>query len=256
MRFDDNLKEYGKILFKPQGLYSGEHCYYHFVDKKVEKIPDYLSALAQNLPDWSTVQELLDSLLASTGLDDIDELHKSISEIIDQGIIVPKSFFLNNIKKSRPYKKAFITSLVCCTKNRPFELERNIHSYLEHLRGSGRNLRRLLVFDDSDNLKTRDLINKMTLNKLYDTSLPIAYTGHNEKSAFIKLLFKKNKKLPEDIISFALSGDYGANRNASILYTAGEYLLSSDDDTECHFGSPMLQSEYVMVQRETDKRHR
>src|SRR5260221_11999763 len=63
-----------------------------------------------------------------------------------------------------------------------------------------------------------------TVNDLY-------YVGPREKEQFLKFLNKKlrDKKL-ESLVRTLFRPSYGGNRNFSLIYTLGSFLVSADDD--------------------------
>jgi hypothetical protein len=87
---------------------------------------------------------------------------------------------------------------------------------------------RMLVFDDSSlaaHQKYYSLLEQTrTANELF-------YVGPREKEEFIGFLNRKlrDKKL-ESLVRNLFRPSYGGNRNFTLMYTLGHYLISSDDD--------------------------
>lgn len=87
---------------------------------------------------------------------------------------------------------------------------------------------KLMVFDDSslpNHEKYYKLIEQTkTANELY-------YVGPREKEQFISLLNRRlrDRKL-ESLIRNLFRPSYGGNRNFTLMYSLGHYLVSSDDD--------------------------
>ncbi len=87
---------------------------------------------------------------------------------------------------------------------------------------------KLMVFDDSSVANHEKyyslLTNTRTVNELY-------YVGPREKEEFISFLHRKlhDKKL-ESLVKNLFRPSYGGNRNCTLMWTLGKFLISSDDD--------------------------
>jgi hypothetical protein len=93
-----------------------------------------------------------------------------------------------------------------------------------------------VVMDDSSDLKTGNDYCQMLKALHHEFGVPLSYGGMKEKILFAKRLME-NSEVPTEVIKFALFdvdqfgvSTLGANRNAILLHTAGELVLSSDDD--------------------------
>jgi hypothetical protein len=87
---------------------------------------------------------------------------------------------------------------------------------------------RLVVFDDSSqatHAKYFPLLERTrTHNELY-------YVGPNEKAEFIRTLVQRlgGRKL-ESVVKNLFRPSYGGNRNCTLMYTLGGFMISADDD--------------------------
>ncbi len=87
---------------------------------------------------------------------------------------------------------------------------------------------KLMVFDDSSVANHEKyfplLENTRTVNELY-------YVGPREKEEFLGLLNRKlrDRKL-ELLVKNLFRPSYGGNRNCTLMWTLGKFLISSDDD--------------------------
>jgi len=130
-----------------------------------------------------------------------------------------------------------ITCITIPTNGRVRELEAALDSYIPICKPRGRDFR-FFIADDSPisdrQKKTRTIVE----NSARSSKVPIHYAGYEEKENFVEALASVCD-VPRDIIEFALLPDphcpitIGANRNAVLLHTVGELLLSADDDTIC-----------------------
>lgn len=231
-------EEYGSLPLRPRGLYSGDHLYYDRWTHSIKRLPGHLDALTGYLLPWGTLDEHAKHLARSMGTE-TSSLSEALEELVRAGVLISKTEFFNSLRNSSSTGRTRITSLVCCTKNRPGSLKKFLSSYMRGVSESGCEPPRFLIFDDSDENETHET-NVRVIQEVQGSfpSPRVFLLGKNEKADFILKIPKAIKELPEGLIEFALSGDYGANRNASLLLTAGECILSADDDTEYLFGSP------------------
>jgi len=87
---------------------------------------------------------------------------------------------------------------------------------------------KMVIFDDSSLANHEKYYSELektrTVNDLY-------YVGPQEKEQFLKFLNRKlhDRKL-ESLVRTIFRPSYGGNRNFSLIYTLGTFLVSSDDD--------------------------
>lgn len=128
-----------------------------------------------------------------------------------------------------------ITSFGIVTANRPDECCRALFSYQAHLRLQ-RRMTAIIVLEGSNQVSY--LQNRLQQWPRKASEEPLRYAGVSEKLAYIDAL--RHVGVDENITRFAIIGDahgdicsIGANRNALLLDTVGEDVLSVDDDTVC-----------------------
>lgn len=126
-----------------------------------------------------------------------------------------------------------ITSLAVPTCGRVELLGRALDSYTEPLALNGRTPD-VVVVDDSPPVAAAQ--NRVVLQEVAARCrLPARYAGYAEKAAYVQIL--REAGVPVDVAEFALFGDgqsdatIGGNRNALLLDTLGELVLTVDDDT-------------------------
>jgi hypothetical protein len=102
-----------------------------------------------------------------------------------------------------------------------------IEAYDEHFWSNGHSVK-MMVFDDSslpnyEKYFSR-LENTKTVNDVY-------YVGPHEKEQFLSFLNKKlrDRKL-ETLVRNLFRPSYGGNRNFTLMYTLGAFMISADDD--------------------------
>ena len=122
------------------------------------------------------------------------------------------------------------------TCNRPSALRRVASTTLEHTRRHGRRVE-LVVVDDSD--EEHQQANLAVLHELRERyGIDVWYAGPTEKAAFARTL-AEHCGIPLATVNVALTlpagwpATPGANRNAMLLHTVGDALLSLDDDMVC-----------------------
>jgi hypothetical protein len=102
-----------------------------------------------------------------------------------------------------------------------------IEAYDEHFWSNGHSVK-MMVFDDSSLANHEKyfgrLENTKTVNDLY-------YVGPREKEQFLSFLNKKlrDRKL-EALVRNLFRPSYGGNRNFTLMYTLGAFMISADDD--------------------------
>ena len=111
------------------------------------------------------------------------------------------------------------------------DVAETIEIYDEHFSRNGHAVK-MIVFDDSSLANHEKYYSKLeqtkTVNDLY-------YVGPREKEAFIGFLKQKlrDPKL-EALVRNLFRPSYGGNRNFTLMYTLGSFLISADDDMRPH----------------------
>jgi len=87
---------------------------------------------------------------------------------------------------------------------------------------------KMVVFDDSSLANHEKYYSKLEETR---TVNDLSYVGPQEKEQFLKFLNRKlrDKKL-ESLVRTIFRPSYGGNRNFSLIYTLGTFLVSADDD--------------------------
>lgn len=132
---------------------------------------------------------------------------------------------------------ARISTVGFVTRDRIPTLERGLTSFIENRQAFGGS-HGFAVLDDSPSAATRQGYRDMlrTLSARY--AVDVRYGGREEKEAYAARLSQRGGFDPA-LVAFALFGPdngeatYGANRNALLLDTVGEQLISADDDSVC-----------------------
>ena len=111
------------------------------------------------------------------------------------------------------------------------DVAETIEAYDEHFWSNGHSAK-MMVFDDSsvaNHEKYYPLLEQTkTVNDIY-------YVGPREKEQFIGFLNRKLKdpKL-ESLVRNLFRPSYGGNRNFTLMYTLGAFMVSADDDMRPH----------------------
>ena len=111
------------------------------------------------------------------------------------------------------------------------DVAETIETYDEHFARNGHSVK-MMVFDDSslaNHEKYYSLLEQTkTVNDLY-------YVGPHEKEQFLGFLNRKlrDKKL-ETLVRNLFRPSYGGNRNFTLMYSLGAFLISADDDMRPH----------------------
>jgi hypothetical protein len=107
------------------------------------------------------------------------------------------------------------------------DVTETIETYDEHFWSNGHSVK-MIVFDDSSLANHEKYFSRLehtkTTNELY-------YVGPREKDQFLCFLNKKlrDRKL-EALVRNLFRPSYGGNRNFTLMYTLGAFMVSADDD--------------------------
>ncbi len=148
---------------------------------------------------------------------------------------------LYEVSESEPLKlvrDGTVTSITLPSCNRVEGLKKALTSYLENSRRYCRK-NEFVIGDDSLSVETRAAY-KSTLKSLKQKyGVGIRYAGLEEKLRYARKLIERGGLKP-DAVKFALFDSekvglstLGSNRNALMLDTVGEMILTVDDDSEC-----------------------
>jgi hypothetical protein len=133
-----------------------------------------------------------------------------------------------------------IETLVVVTCDRPKLFGRCLRSYAENIRRAGRSVV-FLVVDDSKQPQLAEGTRAVVAEVRRELGVSIRYVGRPERARYAGELARACAPSGVDpkLVEFALLGtpevaiSIGANRNASLLATLGQRILTVDDDTVC-----------------------
>jgi hypothetical protein len=202
----------------------------------------------------------------------LDSIKNQLSAFVADGLLISYRSILEKCAESAAPSTdpTRITSVAVPFRNRTCALHRGLISYIENCKQYGRT-NDFIVVDDSVDRDTGKVCQEMlkSLRKRY--GVEIRYADTEAKRRFAKRLTEYGD-IPEDLVTFALFGaercnltTAGANRNAILLDTVGEAILSVDDDTVCRiaaapeyddthtfvFGMPATFETWLYAERET-----
>jgi len=129
-------------------------------------------------------------------------------------------------------------AIPCC--ERPQYLARALDSYSAHIARFGRRVR-ILVSDDSHHKEASQISRNVAQQTANTCGHIVLYSDREDRERHIRSL-SQTAKIPEEALRFGLlGGDFegpaiGGNRNWMLLQSAGEALLSVDEDTVCKIG--------------------
>jgi hypothetical protein len=129
-----------------------------------------------------------------------------------------------------------ISCLGVITCGRMEQLRRCLSSYVSQLQQHGRTFE-VAVMDDSGSAEDRKACRKWLRSLGQKFQIKVFYAGEEEKAAYVTRMAMEG--VPSETMRFLLTnplgipGSPGANRNALLLHTATEAVLSCDDDSVC-----------------------
>ena len=194
----------------------------------------------ERLGNWSQVGTTVSE---SPGPIRIESIKKQLSQLAEDGLLVSDFDVLERCKYSTDQKKGApqIASVGVVTRDRPESLLRCLESYIDNCKRHGREID-FVVMDDSESVGARGETRQMLRGLSERHEVEISYAGLEEKLQYAEALIAESEAPPE-VVKFALFGlegcgrTTGANRNALLLHTAGDPVLSVDDDTVCQLGT-------------------
>ena len=107
------------------------------------------------------------------------------------------------------------------------DVAETVEIYDEHFRSNGHSVK-MIVFDDSSFANHEKYFSRLEQTK---TANELFYVGPREKEQFLSFLNKKlrDRKL-EALVRNLFRPSYGGNRNFTLMYTLGSFMVSADDD--------------------------
>jgi hypothetical protein len=183
-----------------------------------------------------------------------------LAELAEAGFIISDTELLSRCRQhSTPEgERPRIVTLGVPTRNRPESLRECLFSFMENAKCHGRTIN-IAVTDDSDAPEARSRNREVLATIQRHYGVKTFYAGREEKSRFVRLL--EYAGLPRDVVEFALFGvegcgpSTGRNRNALLLHTVGDVILTSDDDCVCRpIAHPQLKH-MVTVMAHEDPTH-
>lgn len=177
-----------------------------------------------------------------------EQLRATIQNWVDCGLLVSEKMLLekciaapsqSRVEQTQSDSTNQISSVCIPTKDRPNSLKQCIDSYLKHV-DARRGTIQFLVADDSTNEENARSNAEHVSTVAKQSSIECRYLGAQEKQEYVTKLAMR-AQVPQSIVEFALVPNSfldmgaGANRNLLLLLTAGELVLSVDDDTMCQY---------------------
>lgn len=178
----------------------------------------------------------------------IGNIRELLGDLADQGILVCEADVVQGCLRlpQGDEPPCRISSVAVPTRNRLESLRRALTSYIENCRQYGR-INDFVVVDSSEASCVRSATRGMLRSLKAKYGPAIFYAGREEVSRFAQQLIRSGG-FPAATVNFCLLGteglpmrselvgglsDFGANRNAILLHSVGDLVLSVDDDTLC-----------------------
>ena len=186
---------------------------------------------------------------------DGDQIERQLADLVSAGLLISYTELLEHCERStsasaKPLSR--IQSIGVVTRNRVGTLQDCLTTYMENVDRSGRTVD-FVVMDDSPERAVQLQTGEMLSGLKAKFGMQIYYGTLQDRSQFAEALIADGD-LPPDVVNFALfdtvhSGfSVGANRNALMLDTVGEMVLSVDDDTQCYLtAAPNVREEVTFA---------
>lgn len=185
-----------------------------------------------------------------------DALPALLQQGRDRGLLISAGRLLEELSAAAgPYSPPPpISAVAIPTCDRPVELRRALSSYMRNTQRFGRTCE-FAVMDDTKTPEGREANRALLCDLARREGAVIRYAGIKEKRCFAAALSTESGVAKEvvDVALFGMEGfnnTCGANRNAVLLHTVGDLLLSVDDDTVCQIvAPPVLRQEVALDSR-------
>jgi hypothetical protein len=111
------------------------------------------------------------------------------------------------------------------------DVSETIEKYDEHFWSNGHSVK-MIIFDDSSLANHEKYFAQLEQTRTVNT---IHYVGPREKERFLDFLNRRlrDKKL-DSLVRNLFRPSYGGNRNFTLMYSLGHFLVSADDDMRPH----------------------
>ena len=167
-------------------------------------------------------------------------VEKQLRQFLRDGLMLHKAELLG--PSAAAPKRTSVSTVAIPTIGRADPLDRCLTTYSANALQHGHDLR-YLVLDDSKDEETGQRCRAIARSVAKLHRLRLDYVGASEKASYVRRLAEQG--VDDDLAAFALLGfgsadqpTIGANRNCLLLATAGESVLSVDDDTVCVTARP------------------
>jgi hypothetical protein len=178
-----------------------------------------------------------------------------LAELLRRKLLVSDEELLQ-VQRISDGRRRAIANFAIVSSGSPILVRRALESHMQNFRRYDRTIGGI-VFDDSTNEDAR-LVCESLVNEYKNN---IRYVGKKEKALYRTLLVEQG--IPESVATFTLFGDRtlsgcqtGANRNCSLLDTAGEMFLTVDDDVVCRTARSGTLSPKLLIANEAYPRNR
>ena len=230
----------------PVKLYNGSgfsNFVYNLVTGKTHKLDKSLTYMMQFFTESGTINDFINKIEKMKWEGTTELIRSNINDLISCGLLYSKNKLIANIIKNNTSSKHLpkIKTTGWITKNRILKLQQSIESLIKNNLQFDRHPR-YIICDDSQKVQIQSATKAMLGSIKAKSNMQFFYCGEIEKRDFCKKLKKigKTQSLPEHVLDFALfdtehcGSNFGANRNALLLATAGEMIMCTDDDIICN----------------------
>ncbi len=234
-----------------QNLITGET---RILDRTLSRMIPYFNKI-------DTIQSFMETIKNSKWQGDDESIRNGINEFILYGFLLNKKELIEDIikKEKNIIRTPGIQISSWVTRNRTQQLRQSIESFVENNRHYDRHPA-YMVCDDSPETQVQKNTQAMLGSLAGDLRIQIAYIGEGGKRGLCEKILEagKGSGLPKHVLEFALfdsencGSSYGANRNAALLATAGEIIMSTDDDILCRTAVLFEQSPELRIKSQAE----
>jgi hypothetical protein len=225
------------------GIGEGQQLVYTRATRTAQVLPRSQAALLDSCQTFRTIDEHARAAASQLEPSGMAATRAQLETFARDGLLVEEaSLRARCLAAPHPDTRPnSISTVSVVTADRVASLERCLSSYIDNARSHQRTFQ-FLVMDDARTTDARTATQQMLSTLARDRGVEIAYAGADEKRALAAAL-ARDGEIPPDVLEFALfdpegcGRSTGANHNAQLVYGAGQFFVSLDDDTTARFAA-------------------
>jgi hypothetical protein len=236
-------ERFASVPFMSYPLGSSLDRLYSTITEQTYDVPSAMAVIARMCTSFRTIDDHLRNI-GSPDSTKVELLRQALMELVDRRAFIPERSLLCRDGQHQFHVERQVRTLAIPARSSSQVVLRAVDSYADNVVRYGRDVRILIVQDGFvqhgvvQHGAGGEALGGSVVESLHRRrGLCVSVIGPARKHELAQLV--QDCGIPRRVIDFALFGlpfegqTYGANRNAILLATAGDLVLSVDDDTVC-----------------------